>query len=207
MIPLNDFVETLMGELPEVGRPCVLVRIAGCNLACKWCDTGDNKLVRERLSVAELAGRIHSTGRKLVLITGGEPLLCDETPELIAELLQSGLKVVVETNGSIPLDNVPPGAIKSVDVKTPSSRHSDSFLESNLKLMTSKDTLKFVIANREDFEWSLQRLDEFRLSSGADIVFSPVWGEIDATALAEWILDTKLPIRLSIQIHKIIGIK
>ncbi len=200
-------VETLMGELPEVGRPCVLVRLAGCNLACKWCDTTDNKFVRERLTVSELAGRIRSTGRELVMITGGEPLLCEETPELIAELLEMGLRVVVETNGSLPLDKIPPDAIKSIDVKTPSSGHSESFLESNLKFITSKDTLKFVVANRDDFEWSLRRLDEFEFSSDADIVFSPVWGEIDAKTLAEWILETKMPFRLSIQIHKIIGIK
>jgi 7-carboxy-7-deazaguanine synthase len=200
-------VETLMGELPEVGRPCVLVRLAGCNLACKWCDTTDNKFVRERVTVSELAGRIHSTGRELVMITGGEPLLCEQTPELIAELLEMGLRVVVETNGSLPLDKIPPDAIKSIDVKTPSSGHSESFLESNLKFITSKDTLKFVVANRDDFEWSLRRLDEFEFSSDADIVFSPVWGEIDAKTLAEWILETKMPFRLSIQIHKIIGIK
>lgn len=207
MIPLNEIVETFFGELPEVGKPCVLVRIAGCNLACDYCDTSDNEIVREWLSAKDLADRILASERENVMITGGEPLLCARTAELIEMLLDSGLRIVLETNGSIPLSCVPEGAIKSVDIKTPSSGHAGCFLESNLNYISPKDTVKFVMGNRQDFDWSIKEIERLDLIGRAELVFSPVWGKLEPAALAEWILETKMPIRLSIQIHKIIGIK
>ncbi len=206
MIPLNEMVETFIGEIPVIGQPCVLVRIAGCNLDCDWCDT-DKEHISERITVDELYNRIMDTDREWVLITGGEPMLCARTAELIEKLIESNRKIVLETNGSIPLDSVPKEIVKSVDIKTPSSGHAGCFLESNLRYIDKIDCVKFVIANRQDFDWALGEIDRFNLFKIGQVVFSPVWDRMQASKLSEWILQTGLPIRLSIQIHKIIGIK
>ncbi len=207
MIPLNEFVETVIGEGPHSGIPCVLIRIAGCNLACDWCDTSDNKFIKERVPPAMLADRVADTGRDMVLITGGEPLLCAATIELMKELIEREIKILLESNGSIPLDRVPKEVVKSVDVKTPSSGHAGSFLQSNLDFITREDSVKFVIANRQDFDWSVGQIEKHNLLNRTTVIFSPVWDRLESKALAEWILETGSPIRLSMQLHKIIGIK
>lgn len=206
MIPLNEIVETFIGEIPEIGQPCVLMRITGCNLNCDWCDT-DKEYVSERVTVEELYKRIMDTGREWVLITGGEPMFCGQTAELIEKLIDSNRKIVLETNGSIPLDCVPAKVIKSVDMKTPSSGHAGSFLDSNLQFIGDSDYIKFIISNRQDFDWALEEIENYGLLKHCQVVFSPAWERMEASELAEWILQTGLPIRLSIQIHKIIGIK
>lgn len=206
MIPLSEMVETFIGEVPEVGQPCALVRIAGCNLACDWCDT-EKEFISERITVEKLHSRIMNTGREWVLITGGEPLLCARTVELIDKLIESNRRIVLETNGSIPLDCVPMKVIKSVDMKTPSSGHAGCFLDSNLMFIGKGDYVKFIISNRQDFDWALEEIENYGLINHCQIVFSPAWKQMNASELAGWILQTGLPIRLSIQIHKIIGIK
>ena len=206
MIPLNQFVETIIGEGPRAGTPCVLIRIAGCNLDCEWCDTLDKNVIQEYVAPSELARRAVSTRRQWALITGGEPLLCESTPELAQIILDSRMKVVVETNGSFPLDSLPKAVEKSVDIKTPSSGCAGTFLETNLKLLNWKDSIRFVIANQKDFDWSLDEIVRLNLINVTDVYFSPVWGRMSPTELMVWILDSHLPVKLSLQMHKIMGV-
>jgi len=206
MIPINEIVETLIGEVHNIGEPCVLVRVAGCNLDCNWCDT-NHQAINERISAQEVAERVEKTGRGWALVTGGEPLLCPVTADLLAKLVNRGINVLLETNGSIPLDRVPAKVVKSVDMKTPSSGHAGCFLESNLEFIFKNDYVKFVITNRQDFDWALVNIEKYSLFEMTNVAFSPVWGIMNPGELAKWILETGLPIRLSIQLHKIIGIK
>jgi len=207
VIPLNEFTETLIGEEPHAGEQCVLIRIAGCNLDCRWCDTPDREKIIERVETDELADRAVKTGRPWALVTGGEPMNCDETPELLGALLSREICVLMETNGSFSLEKVPPEVVKSVDIKTPSSGFAGRFMESNLEFLDRKDVAKFVIADRNDFDWALNEIERLDLFSKSGVIFSPVWEIMEPKVLVRMILDCGLPVRLSVQLHKILRIK
>lgn len=205
-LKVSEMVETLIGEEPAAGYPCLLIRLSGCNLRCKWCDTQSKNEFVEDYSVVELIVKAQKTALPWILLTGGEPLLQPETPCLVKGLIESGFKVLIETNGTVDLSDLPKEVVKSVDIKTPSSGYAGSFLEANLPYITEHDALKFVIENRADYNWALSEIKRLELKSGTQIIFSPVFEKLEAAELASWILNQKLPIRLSIQIHKILGI-
>jgi 7-carboxy-7-deazaguanine synthase len=205
---INEIFFSLQGESTLAGLPCVFIRLAGCNLDCSWCDTdyarsADGTVER---TIDEILSEVEAFPAGFVEITGGEPLLQEETPELAARLLKRFERVVLETNGSIDIGVVPEGVVRVVDVKCPSSGVIDSFRMENLPLLTPLDEMKFVIADRGDYEFA----KEFISSMGSTrlradkILFSPVSGSLEARDLAGWILDDRLFVRFQLQLHTLI---
>ncbi len=218
---ITEIFKSIQGESSYAGLPCVFVRLTGCNLRCAWCDTayafqgGTNYAVSEIVSkVDELFGAEASKGpnQRLVEITGGEPLLQAETPELARKLLDAGYKVLIETSGERDISKLPPEVVKVVDVKCPDSGEFGTFNPANLQTLEQKDEVKFVIASRRDYEFAREFTAAHRLSARVhEVLFSPVfadpegkWSAMDARTLAEWILEDGLPVRLGLQIHKFI---
>ncbi len=201
---LSEIFYSLQGESSYAGLPCVFVRLAGCNLRCTYCDTQYAYESEFTLSIKDVIKEVEKYHPvKLVELTGGEPLLQNDSIALMNKLIEMGHTVLLETNNSISLKDVPKDVIKIVDFKTPSSGMSDKMLWDNIQYFQKKDELKFVIADRQDFDWSLMILKKYDLLKFR-ILFSPVFGKLDQTELAEWILETKLPIRLNVQMHKLL---
>ena len=198
---------SIQGESSHAGRPCAFVRLSGCNLRCRWCDTayaqetaGEGGAAR---SLDDLVGEVRASGCPLAEITGGEPLLQAETPELAAQLLDLGLTVLVETNGSLDISVLPPQAIAIVDMKGPSSGESARMDLDNLSRLRGRDEVKFVIAHRDDYAFMLDLLP--RIDTRRNVVnASPLFGELDPAKLAEWMLEDGLDLRLNLQQHKYI---
>ncbi len=198
---------SLQGESTFAGLPCVLVRLSGCNLSCTWCDTLYSRSGKESkpMSLETILDRVRAFGCRLVEITGGEPLIQAQTPELIQTLLEEGYQVLIETNGSRDIQGVDPRCIRILDVKCPSSGEQDSFLAGNLAHLTFQDEIKFVIGSREDYEFARQMIRTRLQNRPADkIHLSPVWDRVAFQDLAAWILKDRLNARLSIQQHKVI---
>jgi 7-carboxy-7-deazaguanine synthase len=213
---ITEIFRSIQGESSHAGRPCIFVRLTGCNLRCKWCDTAYAFHGGQRLSVdevleqvRELAGRNGSRIR-LVELTGGEPLLQAEAVPLAERLIEEGFDVLVETSGERFVGQLPQAVTKIVDVKCPDSGECGKFQMANLDAIDRKDEVKFVIASRRDYEWAREFLAEHRLGERVgQVIFSPVtadpaggWEGLEPRALAEWILADRLPVRLGLQIHK-----
>ena len=218
---ITEIFKSIQGESTYAGLPCVFVRLTGCNLRCTWCDTayafhgGRKHDVADVVArVAELHGRRARAGRelKLVEITGGEPLLQPETPELARRLLDEGYTVLIETSGERDVKALPREVVKIVDVKCPDSGESGKFHLANLDEVDQKDEIKFVIASRRDYEFAREFVAEHGLAGRVhEVLFSPVfadpegkWTGMNARVLAEWILEDGLHVRLGLQIHKFI---
>ena len=215
---ITEIFQSIQGEGTRAGLPCIFVRLTGCNLRCTWCDTayafhGGEKMPIDAVlaRVRELAGE-GERRTPLVEITGGEPLLQPETPELAAKLLEQKYTVMIETSGERFVGVLPREVIKIVDVKCPDSGEANTFDETNLGAMDEKDEVKFVISTRRDYEFARDFTREHRLSERVrEVLFSPVfpdpegkWEGLQARELAEWILADRLPVRLGLQLHKFI---
>lgn len=218
---ITEIFKSIQGESSYAGLPCIFVRLTGCNLRCKWCDTayafhGGTKYSLDDIlrRVGEFSGGRENGGRsvRLVEITGGEPLLQPDTPELARRLLDSDYTVLIETSGERDISQLPREVVKIVDVKCPDSRESGKFNLANLEALETKDEIKFVIASRRDYDFACEFMAEHRLSERVhEILFSPVfadpagaWPAMDARELAEWILADNLPARLGLQLHKFV---
>ncbi|MCP3940489.1 MAG: radical SAM protein [Desulfobacteraceae bacterium] len=206
-MPLNlcEIFYSLQGESTFTGLPCTFIRLAGCNLDCTWCDTLYAKNESTSMPIEKIIDQIKGFGCNLVEITGGEPLLQKETPNLISKLLDLNFQVLLETNGSQSIQNIDTRCIRILDIKCPSSNEPDSFLYENLQYLTKKDEIKFVLGSRQDYEFArtiiMKKLSQ-RPKTRTHL--SPVFGQITPESLAAWILEDKLPARLSLQQHKII---
>jgi len=202
---LCEIFYSLQGESTFTGLACTFVRLSGCNLDCTWCDTTYAKTESNSMPVEKIIDQVMALGCNLVEITGGEPLLQEETPNLISELLDLNFQVLLETNGSKPIKGIDPRCIRILDIKCPSSNESGSFLYKNLEYLTNRDEIKFVIGSRQDYEFARAIIIE-KLSQRpkARTHLSPVFGQITPESLAAWILEDKLAARLSLQQHKII---
>ncbi len=206
MLDIAEIFYSVQGESSYAGRPAVFIRLAGCNLSCRWCDT---KYAREggiKKSVAETSGVALEYSCPMAVITGGEPLLQEETPELASLLIEEGLEVIIETNGSIDITGVPDGVITVMDFKTPSSGESSSMDFSNAGRLKASDELKFVISDRDDFLWSLKVLRDLRPDSG-EVLFSPLEGGIGFRRLSEMVKKEAPGARVQPNLHKIFGFK
>ncbi|WP_309474811.1 radical SAM protein [Dissulfurirhabdus thermomarina] len=195
---------SLQGEGTAAGRPCFFIRMAGCNLRCTYCDTAYAWEGGETIPPGGLVGRWRESGVPLVEVTGGEPLLQPETPELLGRLLAAGAEVLLETNGSLPLDPVPPGVTCIVDRKTPGSGVAGAWRPENLARLRAGDQVKFVLTGRADYDWAVAELGGWRLPPGVEVLFSPAWGRLAPADLAEWILADRLPVRFQLQLHKLL---
>ena len=202
---LCEIFHSLQGESTFTGLPCTFVRLSGCNLDCSWCDTRYAKNESTCLSIEKIIDQIKGIGCNLVEITGGEPLLQLETPTLISQLLDLKFQVLLETNGTLSIGNIDPRCIRILDIKCPSSNEANSFLFKNIEYLTKKDEIKFVIGSRQDYEFARTMIwEKLAQRPAGGIHLSPVFGQITPENLATWILEDKLPARLSLQQHKII---
>jgi 7-carboxy-7-deazaguanine synthase len=202
---VNEIFYSIQGESIDSGRPCIFVRLTGCNLRCSYCDTRYAYEQGVNMELTEIMNRVADYQCRLVEITGGEPLLQSQTPVLIHRLLENGYEVMLETNGSLDISRVDRRCIKIVDIKCPASGESDKNDMKNLKRLGSKDQVKFVIGTHSDYEYAKETIHSNCPDFPKDrILFSP-WSERIAPAqLAEWILQDNLNVRLHLQLHKII---
>ena len=195
---------SLMGESTRAGVPAYFIRLMGCNLRCRYCDTAYAYEGGHEMTVARLVEMARAQPYRLALVTGGEPLLQAETPVLLTDLLDAGFTVCLETNGSLPIDAVDARVHRILDVKCPGSDMADHNDWGNLPLLTSRDEVKFVVADQLDFTWSLEVIKYFQLAERLPVLISPVFGQVSLQEAAAWILATRLPVRLNLQLHKYI---
>lgn len=204
MLKVCEIFRSIQGESTFAGEICAFVRLSGCDLQCSWCDTGYARDEGEEWSISEIVDSVRGLNAQLVEVTGGEPLMQEETPQLCRELLDSGYTVLVETNGAHDISCLPSECVRIVDVKCPGSGMSNSFDRQNLLHLKSTDQVKFVIATEQDFRWAVEFVKVHDLCSRCPVIFSPVMSTLSPQTLAELILTENLPIRLGIQLHKII---
>ena len=202
MLTVNEIFFSIQGEGTRAGRPCVFVRLAGCPLRCTWCDTAYAFHEGEKRSEDDILAQVESFPCGLVELTGGEPLSQPAAFPFITRLLDSGREVLVETSGHVLLEGLDPRAVAILDVKAPGSGETHRMEWRNLDLLKPKDEVKFVIADRRDYEWSRDLCREKGLLDRCPVLFSPVHGVLDPGELARWILADGLPVRLQVQLHK-----
>ena len=204
MLEVTEIYKSVQGESTYMGLPCVFIRLTGCNLRCVWCDTAHDFHDGEKLSILQIIDKVKSYDIKLVEITGGEPLLQKEVFPLMESLLKNEFKVMLETSGSLAINNVPAKVIKIIDLKCPGSGEENKNLWENLNHLTPTDEIKFVIADKADYEWSKKVLQDYELDKKVPVLFSPVFEKLKLKDLTEWILEDNLPVRLHTQLHKYI---
>jgi 7-carboxy-7-deazaguanine synthase len=201
MLRVTEIFHSIQGESSHAGRPCAFVRLTGCNLRCRWCDSEYTFTGGEQMTIDDVMRQVKGYGCKLVEVTGGEPLAQKESLELIKRLCDEGLEVLIETSGSIDIAPVDRRATIILDVKCPGSGEASKNRWENLQHLKSNDEIKFVIADRADYDWARQVIGERSLNRWI-LLLSPVWGEMDLKSLAEWMLADRLPARLQTQLHK-----
>lgn len=200
-----EIFTSIQGESSYAGLPCTFVRLSGCNLRCRYCDTRYAFVEEKDMSVEEILDRVQNAGFSLVEITGGEPLLQgNDTLGLITKLLDSGHEVLVETNGSQDISSIDRRARVILDIKTPGSGMSGEMKLPNIDHLKSTDEVKFVICDRGDYEWARGVVEEYHIDEKCTVLFSPAFGMLDPRDLAAWILGDRLRVRLNLQLHKYI---
>jgi 7-carboxy-7-deazaguanine synthase len=205
-LKVNEIFFSIQGESSYAGRPCAFIRLTGCNLRCIYCDTQYAYEEGTLLEIPEIVRQVSLFNCRLVEITGGEPLLQEQTPELIRMLLDQDFTVLLETNGSQDIGVVDERCIRILDIKCPSSGESEKNRLENLDVLTPNDELKFVIGSRQDYEYAKFILSTFfpDRSHLKPPLLSPVFGKMDTQTLAQWILQDRLDVRLQLQMHKLI---
>jgi 7-carboxy-7-deazaguanine synthase len=202
---ISEIFYSIQGESTFAGKPCAFVRLAGCDLQCSYCDTEYAFSEGKELSIPEILQTIEAYPTRLVLVTGGEPLLQPSVHDLFRDLIVRGYTVLVETGGHRSLEKVDPRVHKIMDLKCPSSGMEQYNDYKNIDYLTSRDELKFVVGDRNDFEWACNIIRRFRNSLEAvNILFSPVYDRVSFQSLAEWILSCELDVRMQLQLHKLI---
>ena len=203
MLTINEIFYSIQGESTYSGRPCVFVRLTGCDLRCTWCDTTYSFHEGRRMSVDDVLEEVGRYGSPLVEVTGGEPLLQPDVYPLMDRLLESGRTVLLETGGQVDVSQVPGAVVKVMDVKCPGSGECDKNEWANIDWLGSRDQVQFVIKDRTDEEFARDTATRHALEHRcAAVLFSPVHGVLEPKALSEWILEDRLPVRLQLQIHK-----
>ena len=203
-LKINEIYYSVQGESTHAGRPCIFIRLTFCNLRCTYCDTEYAFYEGKDMEIDDIMSEIQQWDCNLVEVTGGEPLFQEECIDLLNELVISKYEVMLETGGSISISDVPKNVIKIVDFKCPSSAMEKKNLWSNVDDLQPHDEVKFVIGNREDFDWAKDRITEYSLDKICTLLFSPTFGEIDPKQIVEWILAENLPVRMQMQMHKMI---
>ena len=203
-VRVTEIFRSLQGESTRAGFPCAFIRLTGCSLRCVWCDSAYAFHGGSEMPVSEAAERVAALGTELVEVTGGEPLEQEGVYPLFARLLDLGKTVMVETGGHVPLDRVDPRVVKIVDVKAPGSGMQSANLPENLERLGPRDELKFVLADRKDFDWALDQVRRDGLDARHVVTFSPVWENLPASELALWIRDSGRNVRLGLQLHKLL---
>lgn len=202
---ITEIFHSLQGEATRVGLPTVFVRLTGCPLRCVWCDTAYAFEGGSRMSISDIVGQVAEAGTPHVTVTGGEPLAQPGCLQLLNVLSEAGFDVSLETSGALAIDKVDSRVSRIMDLKPPSSGEVARNLWSNIPHLNQRDEVKFVIGDESDYQWSRSKLIEHDLSNrvGA-VLFSPVQDHLSPALLAQWILGDKLPVRMQLQMHKII---
>ncbi|MDR1890015.1 MAG: 7-carboxy-7-deazaguanine synthase QueE [Zoogloeaceae bacterium] len=199
---ISEIFFSLQGEAARIGLPSVFIRLTGCPLRCAWCDTAYAFTGGETLTLAEILARARACPTRHVCVTGGEPLAQKNCLALLTLLCDQGYDAALETSGALDIGEVDARVARILDLKTPSSGEVDKIRWENLPLLTRRDEIKIVIADRADYDWATARIREHELPARCGVLFSPVQGRQDATELAEWILADGLDVRFQIQLHK-----
>jgi 7-carboxy-7-deazaguanine synthase len=201
---VSEVFYSLQGETSRMGLPTVFVRLTGCPLRCTWCDTEYAFTGGRRMSLAAILDAVAGYGVRRVCVTGGEPLAQKNCRPLLVSLCDAGHDVSLETSGALDIGGIDPRVSRIVDLKAPGSGETERNRWQNIPLLTFRDELKFVLAGRADYEWAKQAIDSHRLEPRCAILFSPVQDALDPRELAEWILADRLPVRLQLQLHRLL---
>lgn len=201
---VSEIFYSLQGEADTVGAPTVFVRLTGCPLRCQYCDTEYAFTGGERMGIDDVLARVGRYDTRLVTVTGGEPLAQRDTLQLLTRLCNAGYQVSLETSGSLDIRPVDPRVSIVLDIKTPGSGECERNRLENLGHIGAKDQIKFVICDRADYEWTREFIREHRLDRVCPVWLSPSFGQIEPAELAEWILQDRLPVRLQMQLHKLL---
>jgi len=202
---ITEIFYSLQGEARTVGFPTVFVRLTGCPLRCNYCDSEYAFFGGERKTLDEIVAEVISYKPVYVCVTGGEPLAQPNCLPLLERLCDAGFKVSLETSGALPIDATDKRVSRVLDLKTPASGESSKNLYGNIALLTRNDQVKFVICDRQDYEWARLKLDELRLLEYVDdVLFSPSYGQISPKDLANWIVEDNLRVRFQLQLHKLL---
>jgi 7-carboxy-7-deazaguanine synthase len=201
---ITEIFYSIQGESTFAGLPCVFVRVTGCPLRCTWCDTAYAFYDGQEMTLDQIVEHVEAYACRLVEITGGEPLHHPEAFGLIARLLDAGHTVLVETSGAIDISPLDPRAVVIMDLKCPGSGMADRNLWSNLERLKPTDQIKFVVKDLDDYRWARDVLARTRIHERQAVLLSPVFGDLDPKALAAWILEDRLPVKLQLQLHKLI---
>lgn len=199
-----EIFHSLQGESSRVGLPTVFVRLTGCPMRCVYCDTEYAFSGGGNMTLDEIMAKVASYGTKYVTVTGGEPLAQKPCLDLLKMLCDAGYEVSLETGGAIDTTGVDARVAVILDVKTPGSGEMENNVWTNLEHLKPKDEVKFVLCDRQDYDWAKQLLAERAISEKCSVLFSPVYSQVSPTELAEWILQDKLPVRMQVQLHKIL---
>ena len=203
-LKITEIFLSLQGEARDAGWPTVFVRLTGCPLRCQYCDTAYAFHGGEWRGIDSIVDEVVAHGVRHVCVTGGEPLAQKRCLALLSRLCDAGLDVSLETSGAIDIAAVDPRVSRVLDIKTPGSGEADRNLWENLPLLTARDQVKFVVCSRGDYDWATALVAEHRLHETCDVLFSPSKDELAPTALADWIVADRLPVRFQVQLHKLL---
>ena len=201
---ISEIFFSLQGETSRIGLPTVFIRLTGCPLRCQYCDTSYAFTGGGNMSVAEIMRKVAHYAPRYVTVTGGEPLSQKNCLVLLRALCDEGYEVSLETSGALDISEVDNRVMRVVDIKTPASGEVEKNRWENLSMLSRQDEVKFVLCDENDYKWSMQMLSEHQLSDKCEILFSPAHGLLNATQLAEWILRDHLPVRMQLQLHKLL---
>jgi 7-carboxy-7-deazaguanine synthase len=201
---INEIFYSLQGESTLAGRPCVLVRLTGCQMRCRWCDTAYAFYEGGWRDLEDILVEVERHGCPLVEVTGGEPLLQPACVELLRALCDRGYEVLLETGGGLDIGVVDPRVRRIVDIKCPGSGESSNNRWDNLELLTPRDEVKMVLANRADYLWAREVVARHGLLDRCSVHLSPVWGELEPATLAAWVLEDRFAVRVQLQLHKLL---
>ncbi|MGA8864407.1 MAG: 7-carboxy-7-deazaguanine synthase QueE [Gallionella sp.] len=204
LLRISEIFHSLQGETSRVGLPTVFIRLTGCPLRCVYCDTAYAFTGGKNMSLEDILQQVAEYGPGYVTVTGGEPLAQKNCLPLLAALCDAGYQVSLETGGALDIEPVDARVMRVVDIKTPASGEVEKNRWQNLSLLTRHDAIKFVLCDENDYRWASQMLQQHQLADKCEVLFSPVHGEMDATRLAEWILRDRLPVRMQVQLHKLL---
>jgi 7-carboxy-7-deazaguanine synthase len=204
-LKITEIFFSIQGEAQTVGCPTVFVRLTGCPLRCHYCDSEYAFHGGERMSLDDITAQVMSYGASYVCVTGGEPLAQPEARTLLTALCEQGLKVSLETSGALSIDSIDSRVSVVMDLKTPSSGEVARNDYANIPLLRHQDQIKFVIGDRQDYEWSLFKVNEYNLSDNVgEVLFSPIYEQLEPSQLVEWVLADRAPVRFQVQLHKVL---
>lgn len=199
---ITEIFYSLQGETRTVGLPTVFVRLTGCPLRCGYCDTAYAFHGGKKMEISDIVAEVKRYHPRYVTVTGGEPLAQGACRQLLTALCDLDVEVSLETSGAMDISDIDPRVVRVMDLKTPASGELAKNRYSNVELLNKHDQVKFVICNREDYDWARTQLTSWDLANRCEVLFSPVHGDLTPTDLAEWIIEDNLPVRMQIQLHK-----